>query len=81
MHGDGATVTSGPGTYQLHPEGARLRCTCQWRADHGGRRRPCKHELAVRIQQNPRATGPSSRASIAAVACHPDGPLQTIMNC
>jgi hypothetical protein len=54
VHADGdVTVTSGPATYQLHPEGTRLRCTCQWWADHGGQRGPCKHELAVRIQQNP----------------------------
>jgi hypothetical protein len=49
---DGATVTSGPRIYELRSEGARLRCTCQWWAEHGGQRGPCKHELAVRIQRS-----------------------------
>jgi hypothetical protein len=52
LHADGASVTSGPNTYDLRPEGARLRCTCQWWAENGGQRGPCKHELAVRIHQH-----------------------------
>lgn len=52
LHAGGASVTSGPSTYQLRPEGTRLRCTCQWWAEHGGQRGPCKHELAARILQH-----------------------------
>jgi hypothetical protein len=55
---DGPTVASGPRTYQLRPEGARLRCTCQWWSDHNGQRGPCKHELAVRIRQSAQQTPP-----------------------
>ena len=63
---DGATVTSGPRTYQLRAEGARLRCTCQWWADHGGQRGPCKHELAVRIRQSHDGPAPAARQSSSA---------------
>ena len=49
LHADGASVTSGPNTYHLRLEGGRLRCTCQWWAENGGQRGPCKHELAARI--------------------------------
>jgi hypothetical protein len=63
LRADGATVTSGPLTYQLRPEGTRLRCTCRWWADHGGERGPCKHELAVRIRQNLAESASADRPS------------------
>ena len=55
LHADGASVTSGPNTYHLRLEGGRLRCTCQWWAENGGQRGPCKHELAARIHSSPSA--------------------------
>lgn len=44
-----ATVASGERRYRVRESGGVLSCTCQWWADHRGRRGPCKHALAVRM--------------------------------
>ncbi|WP_240662011.1 SWIM zinc finger domain-containing protein [Streptomyces sp. WAC 06738] len=44
--------------------GAAFACTCQWWAEHEGRRGPCSHALAVRIATDAPGTG----------AMTPDGP-------
>ncbi|MFC8094578.1 SWIM zinc finger family protein [Streptomyces sp. NPDC057301] len=46
-----ATVSSGDLDYQVRDHSGALSCTCQWWAEHRGRRGPCKHALAVRIAQ------------------------------
>lgn len=49
LGGERATVTSGERRYRVRESGGALTCTCQWWADHQGRRGPCKHTLAVRM--------------------------------
>lgn len=49
LDGDLASVASGDHRYQVRRSGGALSCTCQWWADHRGRRGPCKHALAVRM--------------------------------
>ncbi len=49
LDGAGATVASGDRRYRVRESGAEFSCTCQWWADHRGRRGPCKHALAVRM--------------------------------
>ncbi|MGW1776960.1 SWIM zinc finger family protein [Streptomyces sp. NPDC002104] len=44
-----SVVTSGERRYQVRESGGALSCTCQWWADHRGRRGPCKHALATRM--------------------------------
>ncbi|MFJ3499007.1 SWIM zinc finger family protein [Streptomyces sp. NPDC090135] len=47
--GESAAVTSGDRRYRVRKSDGVLSCTCQWWADHRGRRGPCKHALAVRM--------------------------------
>lgn len=49
LEGELATVASGERRYRVRESGGALNCTCQWWADHQGRRGPCKHALAVRM--------------------------------
>ncbi|MFE7551205.1 SWIM zinc finger family protein [Streptomyces gardneri] len=49
LDGELATVASGERRYRVRESGGALNCTCQWWADHQGRRGPCKHALAVRM--------------------------------
>ncbi|MFD8974016.1 SWIM zinc finger family protein [Streptomyces sp. NPDC059593] len=49
LEGQLATVASGERRYRVRESGGALNCTCQWWADHQGRRGPCKHALAVRM--------------------------------
>ncbi|GGZ08129.1 SWIM zinc finger family protein [Streptomyces nitrosporeus] len=44
-----AQVASGERRYLVRESGGALSCTCQWWADHRGRRGPCKHTLATRM--------------------------------
>lgn len=44
-----SVVVSGERRYQVRESGGALSCTCQWWADHRGRRGPCKHALATRM--------------------------------
>ncbi|MEU8776978.1 SWIM zinc finger family protein [Streptomyces sp. NPDC048606] len=46
---DTAVVASGERHYRVRESGGALSCTCQWWADHRGRRGPCKHALATRM--------------------------------
>ncbi|MEU5218540.1 SWIM zinc finger family protein [Streptomyces sp. NPDC020807] len=49
LAGDLATVASGERRHRVRESDGVLACTCQWWADHRGRRGPCKHALAVRM--------------------------------
>ncbi|MEV5606038.1 SWIM zinc finger family protein [Streptomyces sp. NPDC052299] len=49
LDGELAAVRSGDRCYQVRERSGALSCTCQWWADYGGRRGPCKHALAVRM--------------------------------
>lgn len=49
LDGELAAVRSGDRRYQVRERSGALSCTCQWWADYGGRRGPCKHALAVRM--------------------------------
>ena len=48
-----ATVVSGKNEYRVRtsPDAGSFSCTCKWYADKGARQGPCKHVLAVRLQQ------------------------------
>ncbi|WP_437081493.1 SWIM zinc finger family protein [Streptomyces sp. enrichment culture] len=59
-----ATVASGGRRYQVRESaGGVLSCTCQWWADHRGRRGPCKHALAVRMARRVQAGAPAARTT------------------
>ncbi|MGW6395537.1 SWIM zinc finger family protein [Streptomyces sp. NPDC055103] len=59
LEGELATVVSGERRYRVRESGGALNCTCQWWADHQGRRGPCKHALAVRmVRRGASATEP-----------------------
>ncbi|RSS92769.1 SWIM zinc finger family protein [Streptomyces sp. WAC05292] len=59
-----ATVASGERRYQVRESaGGVPSCTCQWWADHRGRRGPCKHALAVRMARRTRTATPAARTS------------------
>ncbi|MDV5144226.1 SWIM zinc finger family protein [Streptomyces sp. SBC-4] len=63
LEGELATVASGERRYRVRESRGALNCTCQWWADHQGRRGPCKHALAVRmIRQGASATGSEPEA-------------------
>ncbi|WP_392668724.1 SWIM zinc finger family protein [Streptomyces sp. LN785] len=47
--GESVSVASGERGYRVREKDGVLSCTCQWWADHRGRRGPCKHALAVRM--------------------------------
>ncbi|MFE0777957.1 SWIM zinc finger family protein [Streptomyces sp. NPDC058861] len=49
LDGETAAVASGDRRYRVRESDGVLSCTCQWWADHRGRRGPCKHALAVRM--------------------------------
>ncbi|MYV66764.1 SWIM zinc finger family protein, partial [Streptomyces sp. SID2131] len=49
LDGASAAVASGDRRYWVRESDGVLSCTCQWWADHRGRRGPCKHALAVRM--------------------------------
>ncbi|MFE5561859.1 SWIM zinc finger family protein [Streptomyces sp. NPDC056544] len=65
-----AQVTSGERHYQVRESGGALSCTCQWWADHRGRRGPCKHALATRMALRAAASA-SSAASSASSSVSP----------
>ncbi|MER6099949.1 SWIM zinc finger family protein [Streptomyces sp. NPDC001728] len=59
LDGDLATVASGDRRYRVRVADGVIACTCQWWADHRGRRGPCKHALAVRMaRRGAGAAGP-----------------------
>ncbi|NXY94955.1 SWIM zinc finger family protein [Streptomyces sp. BR123] len=66
LHADAtATVLSGERRYQVREAATGvLSCTCQWWADHRGRRGPCKHALAVRMARRaePASAAPAPAA-------------------
>jgi uncharacterized Zn finger protein len=45
-----AEVTSGEKVYQVCITGPEATCTCPWYRNHGSSRGPCKHVLAVRLE-------------------------------
>ncbi|MFF3216868.1 SWIM zinc finger family protein [Streptomyces sp. NPDC002886] len=59
-----SVVASGERRYQVRESGGALSCTCQWWADHRGRRGPCKHALATRMAL--RADTDTARSASAA---------------
>ncbi|MGZ2360433.1 SWIM zinc finger domain-containing protein [Streptomyces sp. 372A] len=61
LDGEVAAVRSGDRRYQVRERSGALSCTCQWWADHRGRRGPCKHALAVRMVRRGAAVAGGAR--------------------
>ncbi|MFC8537859.1 SWIM zinc finger family protein [Streptomyces sp. NPDC057249] len=61
LDGEPAAVRSGDRQYQVRERSGALSCTCQWWADYGGRRGPCKHALAVRMVRRGAAVAGGAR--------------------
>ncbi|MFI5866728.1 SWIM zinc finger family protein [Streptomyces sp. NPDC051546] len=60
-----SVVASGERRYQVRESGGALSCTCQWWADHRGRRGPCKHALATRMALRTATGTPAAPAAPA----------------
>lgn len=55
LQGEAAQVTSSDVVHQVTRDGERWRCTCPWYAKNGAQRGPCKHILAVEMEQEKNA--------------------------